>query len=70
MPFNKNMDMRSAVYRAFASETFPKMMMFMFFLGGGAARSVGLWFLFMGLLEKKSVSDTFVRLTQSQTKSL
>jgi len=67
--FNKNMDLRSAVHRAFNLEMFPKMTFMVTFLGQPVCLICQLLIPFLGLFEKKSVSDTFSRLTQSRTKN-
>jgi hypothetical protein len=58
------MDLRSA------SEAFPKITTFMAtFLGQPTCPICWLVISFMGLFEKKNVSDTFGRLTKSHTKN-
>lgn len=63
----KNMDLRPAVQCAFTIEIFSKNDVYANI--SWPAHSVGLLFLFTGIFEKKSVSDTFSRLTQSEIKN-
>jgi hypothetical protein len=68
-PFNKNMDLSSAVHCPFTLETFLNITTFRSqLLASCFTQSVGLRFLVMGLFEKQSVWDTFCSIAQTETK--